>query len=106
MSVLRSFLKEQARELSGTKAERMETIAEWKAALDSLIGRLECWLHDADQQKALSIERIPVTIGERRLGTMMSRGFASGSRIGGFASSRPSLPRSATFRGRDRSHGP
>lgn len=68
MSVLRSFLKEQARELSATKAERMEIIAEWKAALDSLIGRLECWLHDADQQKALSIERIPVTIRERQLG--------------------------------------
>jgi hypothetical protein len=68
MSVLRSFLKERARELEATRAERVETIAEWKAALETLIGLLERWLHEADQQNALSVERIPVTIREKRLG--------------------------------------
>jgi hypothetical protein len=68
MSALRSFLKERAREQQETKAERMAALAEWRAALESLIGQLERWLHEADQPKALSIERIPMTIREKRLG--------------------------------------
>jgi hypothetical protein len=68
MSALRSFLKERAQEQQETKAERMAAIAEWKAAIESLIGQFERWLQEADQPKALSIERIPVTIREKRLG--------------------------------------
>lgn len=68
MSALKSFLKEQARELRATQAQRTETIAEWKRALDSLIGQLEHWLHEADRANVLKVERIPVTIRENRLG--------------------------------------
>ncbi len=68
MSALRSFLKEQAREQRATRAERMEAIAEWKQALDSLIEQLERWLHEADRANVLKVERIPVTIRENRLG--------------------------------------
>jgi hypothetical protein len=69
MSALRSFLKDQAREQGETKAQRMEALDEWKRALASLIGRLESWLCEADPDHALTIDRIPITIRERRLGT-------------------------------------
>ena len=68
MSALRSFLKERAQEQRATKAQRMEAIAEWKQALDSLISQLERWLHEADPKNVLKVERIPVTIRERCLG--------------------------------------
>ncbi len=68
MSALRSFLKERAEEQRETRDERTAALAEWKAALELLIGQFERWLDEADQPKALSIERIPVTIREKRLG--------------------------------------
>jgi hypothetical protein len=68
MSILRTFLKEQAQEQRATKAQRMEAIAEWKQALDSLISQVEHWLREADQANVLKVQRIPVTIRERQLG--------------------------------------
>jgi hypothetical protein len=68
MSTLKSFLKEQAREQRATEAERRQALEEWKRALDSLISRLEHWLHEADPANVLKVERIPVTIREQGLG--------------------------------------
>ena len=68
MSALKTFLKEQAHAQRATQAERMEAIAEWKQALNSLIEQLERWLHEADPKNVLKVERIPITIRERCLG--------------------------------------
>ena len=69
MSALSRFLEEQARQQDETRAQRRDVLEEWKGALDSLIGQFETWLHEADRKNALTIDRIPLTIRERRLGT-------------------------------------
>jgi KaiC/GvpD/RAD55 family RecA-like ATPase len=68
MSALRSFLKGRAQEQCATKDQRMEALAEWKRALDSLIGQLERWLREADRANVLKVEHISVTIREQRVG--------------------------------------
>ena len=69
MSTLRSFLEEHAQRQNETNAQRRDDLDEWKKSLDSLIGQFEAWLHQADRKNALTIDRIPLTIRERRLGT-------------------------------------
>jgi hypothetical protein len=66
---LSSFLEEQAQEQQETQAQRKEVLDEWKGALNSLITQFERWLREADRKNALTIDRIPITIRERRLGT-------------------------------------
>jgi hypothetical protein len=69
MNALRSFLEEQAQHQDEARAQRMDALGEWKRALDALVGQFERWLHEADRKNALTIDRIPLTIRERRLGT-------------------------------------
>ena len=69
MSALRSFLEEHAQRQNETKAQRRDDLEEWKRAVDSLIGQFEIWLHEADRKNALTIDRVPYTLRERRLGT-------------------------------------
>jgi hypothetical protein len=52
-----------------TPAQKRGCTHEWKRARDRLIGQLERWLREADRKDALTIDRIPITIRERRLGT-------------------------------------
>jgi hypothetical protein len=68
MSGLRSFLEEHA-PAQADRARRGMDLEEWKTALNSLMGRFEGWLRAADPKNALTIDRIPITIRERRLGT-------------------------------------
>ncbi len=68
MSALRSFLEEHAQG-QDDQARRRNELEEWKRAVNSLIGRFEGWLLAADPKNTLSIDRIPITIRERRLGT-------------------------------------
>jgi hypothetical protein len=94
MSDLRNFLLEQAQKPAGrrmwdlsnlpaepapkrreTKAQRKERREEWRRAVASLIDRLETWLHEADEDHALTIDRIPITISERRFGTYEVEGL-------------------------------
>jgi hypothetical protein len=94
MSELRRFLIEQAqkppawtqirpspspkqptRKRRETKAERIERRDDWKRAVASLIDRLEGWLREADEDHALTIDRIPITIAERRFGTYTVEGL-------------------------------
>lgn len=94
MSDLRSFLIEQAQKPAGhalsdpsslpqgrtrkrreTKAERQAILEDWKRAVVSLIDRMESWLREADEDHALTIERIPITIRERRFGTYEVEGL-------------------------------
>src|SRR5262249_23688122 len=69
MSALSSFFEKQAQQQHETKAQRREALDEWKRALDSLIGQFERWLREADRKNALTIDRLPLTIQERRLGS-------------------------------------
>ncbi|MHB1560249.1 MAG: hypothetical protein ACYC61_22590 [Isosphaeraceae bacterium] len=68
MSALRSFLEEHAPS-QADRARRGNELEEWRSALDSLMSRFEEWLRAADPKNALTIDRIPITIRERRLGT-------------------------------------
>ncbi len=68
MSALRSFLEGHASS-QADRARRGNELEEWRTALDSLMSRFEGWLRAADPKSALTIDRIPITIRERRLGT-------------------------------------
>ncbi len=70
-----SSLNSRGRKRRETKARREEILAEWKEALESLVGQLECWLREADEDHALTIDRIPIVIGERRFGAYEVEGL-------------------------------
>jgi hypothetical protein len=67
--------KRPTRKRRETKAERIARRDDWKRAVASLIDRLEGWLHEADEDHALTIDRIPITIAERRYGTYTAEGL-------------------------------
>src|SRR5262245_28219255 len=75
MSALRSFLKAQVQQQRETQVQRMEVLDEWKRAVNSLIGQFETWLREADPENVLTIDRIPITIQEKRLGTYEVEGL-------------------------------